>query len=236
MNPRTHLSLIVLIVANVLPIVGVVHWGWNVFEIVVLYWFENLVLGVINVLKMLTCCPEPEEKDASGQPLPDYLQSSNGSALVHHGSKLFLIPFFTLHYGGFCAGHGVFVFAMLGPKTPAGGDADPFKKMADWFSSFPESDIKWFALAIMASHLFSFFHNYIGKGEFRKTTPPELMHAPYGRIVVLHLAIIFGGFVVQAMGSSVGMLTLLIIGKIIIDAKLHLRAHKKLEVNYQMRE
>ena len=57
--------------------------------------------------------------------------------------------------------------------------------------------------------------------------PAELMHSPYGRIVVLHLAIIFGGFAVQALGSSVGLLVLLIIGKIVIDASLHVRAHKK---------
>jgi hypothetical protein len=54
------------------------------------------------------------------------------------------------------------------------------------------------------------------------------MHAPYGRIVVLHIAIILGAFAIAAVGSSVGLLILLIIGKIIIDAKLHIRSHKKL--------
>lgn len=229
MNPRPQLSLIVLIVVNLLPIYGVIHAGWSVFEIVALYWFENVVLGAVNILKILCCCPGAEEKDASGKPLPDYLQSSNGSGILHHASKLFLIPFFTVHYGGFCFVHGIFVFAMLGPKKSGGGDGGPSDNMGDWFSNFSDSGIKWFVLAIIASHLFSFFHNYIGKGEFRKTTPPELMHSPYGRIVVLHLAIIFGAFAIAALGSSVGMLILLIIGKIIIDAKLHLRSHKKIE-------
>lgn len=225
MKLRAHLSLIALIAANVLPIIGVVHWGWDVFEIVVLYWFENLVIGAINILKILSSCPQADDKDAAGNPLPDYLQSSNDSGLAKHVSKLFLIPFFTVHYGGFCFVHGVFVFAMLGSKNAAG--EDPVRKMGDWFGGFMESDIKWFAYAIIASHLFSFFHNYIWKGEFRKVMPAELMHSPYGRIVVLHLAIIGGGFAVHSLGSPVGLLILLIIGKIVIDASLHVRAHKK---------
>jgi len=222
-----HFSLIFLIVANLLPIIGVVRWGWSVFEIVALYWFENVVIGVVNVLKILCSCPKSEETDVSGKPLPDSLRGLNAGGFMNHASKLFLIPFFSIHYGGFCFVHGIFVFALLGPKNPAGGDGDPFKNMGEWFQGFFNSDIKWFAIAIIASHFYSFFHNYIGKGEFRRMSAQDLMNAPYGRVVILHLAIIIGGFVVQALGSSVGLLTILIIGKIIIDAKLHLRAHKK---------
>lgn len=225
MKPRAHLSLIVLIVVNLLPILGVIHANWSVYEIVVLYWFENVVIGVVNVLKILTCSPNGDP--AEEQKLPDYLRPSASTGMLQHLSKIFLVPFFSFHYGGFCFVHGIFVFALLGPQKATGGDGDPFKNMGDWFGSFADSNIKWFVLAIIASHLFSYFHNYIGKGEYRRMKPDDLMSAPYGRIVVLHIAIIFGGFAVQAMGSSVGLLILLIIGKIIIDAKLHLRSHKK---------
>lgn len=125
--------------------------------------------------------------------------------------------------------HGIFVFGLLGPKSKEGGHGDPFDNMGNWFSSFVNTDVKWFVLAIVASHIFSFFKNYIGKNEYTRSTPDKLMHEPYSRIVVLHLAIIGGGFIVQELGSSVGMLILLIIGKIIVDAKLHMRAHKKME-------
>ena len=227
MKPRAHLSLIVLIVVNLLPIFGVIYANWSVFEIVALYWFENVVIGVVNVLKILTCCPTDDSEE--DQKLPEYLRPSASTGMLQHLSKIFLVPFFSFHYGGFCFVHGIFVFALLGPKKAAGGDGDPFKNMGDWFGSFPDSNIKWFVLAIIASHLFSYFHNYMGKGEYRRMTPADLMNAPYGRVIVLHFAIILGGFAVQALGSSVGLLMLLIIGKIIIDAKLHLRAHSKLE-------
>jgi hypothetical protein len=225
---KVSVSLIILILVNLLPIIGVIYAGWDVFEIVVLYWFENVVIGLVNVLKIITCCPGAVLSDEDKK-LPEYLQPQASNGALHHLAKFFLVPFFTFHYGMFCFVHGVFVFALLGPKKATGGEIDPFFNMGNWFGSFADTNVKWFVLAIIGSHFFSFFHNYLGKGEFGKSTPKDLMHAPYGRIVVLHIAIILGAFAIQAMGSSVGMLILLIIGKIIIDAKLHLRSHKKLE-------
>jgi len=83
-------------------------------------------------------------------------------------------------------------------------------------------------IAIIASHLVSFGWNFIGKGEYRRATASDVMKAPYGRIVVLHITIIFGAFVITALGSPVFLLFLLIVGKILLDAKLHLRSHRKL--------
>lgn len=226
MKSKVPVSLIILILVNLLPILGVIYANWSVFEIVALYWFENVVIGVVNVLKILTCCPNSELSDEDKK-LPEYLQPSGTGGVLHHLSKLLFVPFFSIHYGGFCFVHGIFVFAMLGSKSATGGDGNPFTNMGNWFSSFLNTDTKWYVLAIIASHLFSFFYNYIGKGEFRRNKPGDLMGAPYGRVVVLHLVIIFGAFAIAAMGSSVGMLILLIIGKIIVDAKLHLRAHNK---------
>lgn len=223
---KIPISLIILILVNLLPILGVIYANWSVFEIVALYWFENVVIGLVNVLKILTCCPG-SEPSAEDEKLPEYLRPAASVGALHHLSKLFLVPFFSIHYGGFCFVHGIFVFVLLGPKNASGGDGDPFVNMHQWFGSFPNSSTQWFVLAIVASHLFSYFHNFIGKGEFRRTTSGELMSAPYGRIVVLHIAIILGAFAIAAIGSSVGMLLLLIIGKIIIDAKLHIRAHRK---------
>lgn len=55
-----------------------------------------------------------------------------------------------------------------------------------------------------------------------------LVGQPYSRVVVMHIAIIAGGFVTMTLGSPVGVLIMLIILKTIIDMKLHLRQHKKI--------
>lgn len=105
----------------------------------------------------------------------------------------------------------------------------PFSEMSKMVSQIFESGGKWFVVAIIGSHFFSFCFNYIGKREYSKTSAPALMAAPYGRIVMLHVAILFGAVVITALGSPVFLLLLLILGKIFLDAKLHLRSHRKLE-------
>lgn len=230
-------SLIVLIAANLLPAAGVLLWGWSVFEIVALYWFENVVIGAVNILKMLTATGELPAKGGSGTAgfarenpeMPEYHRNPAAGGVAQHGMKLFIIPFFTVHYGMFCFVHGIFVFTLLGGK--GGGmmmSGGPFEGMGRNISDIFAAGGKWFVLSIIASHLFSYFTNYIGKGEFRRISAPALMAAPYGRIVVLHIAILFGAFVITILGSPVFLLLLLIAGKIALDAKLHLRSHRKI--------
>jgi hypothetical protein len=81
-------SVIVLVLANLIPLGGVLFFGWQVFPIMFLFWLENVVVGAFNVVKMI-------------------LARGPGS---HVGVKLFLVPFFTVHYGIFTLVHGVFVF------------------------------------------------------------------------------------------------------------------------------
>jgi hypothetical protein len=69
--------------------------------------------------------------------------------------------------------------------------------------------------------LFSFFGNFIGAGEYRRTSAKELMTRPYGRIFVLHVTVLFGAALIQWLGSPVTMLVVLIAAKIVLDLKLH---------------
>jgi hypothetical protein len=51
------------------------------------------------------------------------------------------------------------------------------------------------------------------------------MMQPYGRVVVLHLAILGGGFLVMLMGMPVAGLVLLIVLKIGLDVLAHAKQH-----------
>jgi len=83
--------LIALLAANTIPLWGVAFLNWDAFVIVALYWSENLIIGFYNVLKIA------------------FARTTNASDIVTHLSKLFLIPFFIIHYGGFTAIHGLFI-------------------------------------------------------------------------------------------------------------------------------
>jgi hypothetical protein len=42
-----------LVLANLVPLAGVVWFGWSVRTVLIVYWLENGVVGAFNVLKML---------------------------------------------------------------------------------------------------------------------------------------------------------------------------------------
>ncbi len=46
--------LLFLIVANLLPVYGVLVWDWNVFAVMFLFWCENVVIGLFGVAKTAT--------------------------------------------------------------------------------------------------------------------------------------------------------------------------------------
>ncbi len=218
----TSISVLALVIANVLPIYGVIFFGWDAFLIVLLYWAENLVIGFYNILKIIFA--------KVNHPL-------------EHLGKLFLIPFFAAHFGGFCAVHGIFIFLLFGQGEgdsvfPAsGGETWPcffvFLQLLfgvihhGWVTLGP--NVKLAVVALFLSHGVSFVQNYLIGGEYKNIKGDQLMSAPYGRIMVMHIAILFGAFISMAIGSPAGILILLIALKTVVDIKLHLKQHVKLQ-------
>src|SRR5262249_10141343 len=84
----------VLVGANLVPIAGALFWGWAVQDIVFLYWMENLVIGVFNILRILAAEPDQTELAKRGLEVTDV-----GSMLLAKGV---LAAFFLVHYGAFC--------------------------------------------------------------------------------------------------------------------------------------
>jgi hypothetical protein len=85
--------------------------------------------------------------------------------------------------------------------------------------------VAWGALGLAISHGASFVFNFVGRKEYLRVSPGSQMFAPYGRLVILHLAIILGAFVSITIGSPIGALIVLVILKTIVDLTLHLREH-----------
>jgi hypothetical protein len=82
-------------------------------------------------------------------------------------------------------------------------------------------------LGLWVSHGISFIHNYLIGGEFRRTKLSTLMSQPYGRIVVLHLTILIGGALMMALNSPTVGLVLLVLLKIALDLRAHLKERAK---------
>jgi hypothetical protein len=106
-----------------------------------------------------------------------------------------------------------------------------FPGVADFWKVIGEFGLGWAILGLVVSHGVSFVTNYIGKNEYRRVGLMELMNQPYGRIVVMHLAILFGGFLVLALHSRTPALLLLVALKIGFDLRCHAREQKKSAAN-----
>src|SRR2546427_2499829 len=47
----------ILIAANLIPLYAVLFWNWQVFPLLVLFWVENVIVGALNAVKLLTADP-----------------------------------------------------------------------------------------------------------------------------------------------------------------------------------
>ena len=120
--------------------------------------------------------------------------------------------------------HGIFVIALFGGglKQHMG-----FPTPETFWRIAHENYLGWAILGLAISRGISFVTYYLISGEYQRASLPQLMQQPYGRIVVLHLAILGGGFLVMALHSPELGLLLLVALKIAFDLRGHFAERKK---------
>ena len=195
-------SLAVLIAANLIPLVGVLLWDWDVFLLLLLFWCENVVIGIFGIARMIVA----GKTDSAAE-------------------NLFLPLFFLVHYGGFMFGHFMVLFGMYSSTVEEGGK---LVAPADYYLVMTES-LHWVAiLALFVSHGWSFVENYMGKREHERLTPGQAMALPYRRMFITHIALLVGGFFLVEKGEPLAGLILLVVLKIGLDVVFHRREHARL--------
>lgn len=201
------MSAAVLVAVNVIPLIGVAFWGWSLMMILVLYWIESGIVGAINIFKIAR---------VDGP-------ASSASGLVRGG----LIGFFILHYGTFWVVHGAFVFLMpvFAGLTSLGTNGTGFA-VAD-FGPLSMDGVLLSAAALTASHVVSFFVNFLGRREYLLVTAQQQMLSVYGRVIVLHVTILGGAFLAGFFGTPFAALVVLVALKTVVDLFFHLREHDR---------
>ena len=134
-------------------------------------------------------------------------------ALTAGLAALFLVPFFVVHAGMFMAGHLVFLLVLFVDRPAAGWES--------WLQ-----DLGLGVLAFALSHGYSFWANFRRRHE-TYGKPQDVMTGFYGRIVVMHLTILFGGWIVLLLDEPAGALVLLVALKTGADAWAHLRERRR---------
>ena len=213
-----------LVLANLVPLAGVLWFGWNVRTVLIVYWLENGVIGAFNVLKMLRAQgPDPVQPDVIVAPDGRRIRVPvSAASLVPPGlERLAAIPFFIVHYGLFWLVHGIFVlslplFATAAADQAFGTDMPP-----------EPGQILVVLIVLAISHGVSYRLNYIGRGEYLRVSPFQQAMAPYGRLVILHVTIIVGGMAIAVTGASAAAIVVLVLLKTAMDLGFHLREHRE---------
>ncbi len=183
-------SLYLLVAANLIPIGGVILAGWDIGDIMLLFWLESAIIALFNILKMLR---------------------------ISGPVAIFYSIFFIGHFGAFMAVHLMFIFGLFIENE---GASASIPEVLAIFESM------WVAVvALFISHGFSFKQNFINKKEYLRLNIKDQMHKPYSRIMIMHVTLIIGGFLVLALDSRLLALMLLITLKVIVDLKSHIREH-----------
>jgi len=214
----SRLAVVFLVVVNLIPIFGVLFFDWDLFSLMMLYWMENIIVGLFNPIKMAFATGVDEK-------LSEF-------PLASVGLKIFLIPFFTFHYGLFCLVHGLFIVAFFGQSGFFSNSTDgsvPNELFSGGFIDTLANNFGWALLSMVLSHGLSLALNYFGQREYLKANIVEMMFQPYKRIVVLHLTILLGAFLAMGLGSPMIALIFMAILKIIVDVISHVVEHMKFQ-------
>ncbi len=182
-----------LLLANAIPLLGVLFFNWSVGDVMLVYWAESAVVGIYNIAKMW---------------------------IIGRWAALFVGIFFIAHYGAFMVGHLFFIYAFMIRDPESTGGIPMTEVTADLVALLPA------LIALFVSHGISFYQNFLGHREYEGKNMNRQMGEPYKRIVLMHITIIFGAFLVMAFDNAVPVLILMIALKIGADFRAHLSEHK----------
>ena len=195
-------STLILLAANLVPLVGVFMWGWDAFVLLVLYWLETAVIAFWTVVRIATM---------SRESLGDL--NFEGADKTKPASPIALAAFFTVHAGIFMAVHFMFLWELF-----AGGWARKIHGPRQFVDELVIGTGLWVPLLVLfvvrgGLIMFETAEPYL-RGAFRlapkQTDKSAAMLSPsetvlfglYTRIFVMQFTIILGAWFALLLGTA----------------------------------
>ncbi|MCU4739912.1 DUF6498-containing protein [Natronoglomus mannanivorans] len=211
----SRMAVVGLVLANLVPLVGVVGFGWTLHSILVIYWLESGVLGAAYVAKIRRAEGEDDPDELPEWEFSGFGESETKSLADLVGtSNRRIVSQFVRYYLVFWLFHGVFVLYGLPNEYPSLEVASP-------------SVVAVAAVGFTVSHAVSYRINYLGAREYERNGPVALMGEPLHRSFVLHVTIVFAGIPIELAGSPAGAVGLLVVLKTYFDLEAHRREHER---------
>ncbi len=189
--------VLLALLLNLVPVVFAALFGWSLVGLMLLYWAENVIVGAINMPKMLL--------------------TAYGGKPRHPFSVLFDVPFFVFHYGMFCVVHGVLILVLFNGEPEQSVD-DPRNLPMLFLRQVHLDRFLALSLVLLATwHLYRFVFDWVLVRQWRRTDLMHQMFEPYGRIVAVHIAVLVGGFAASLLGNPLVAVLLLALLKTVLE-------------------
>ncbi len=216
-----HPSTLFLIGADMVPIFGVVYWGWDVFVLLMLYWLETAVIGLWMIARIAI---------APAGSLGPVLINGRPATL----SSLWMAGFFLLHGGVFMGGHLLFLWVIF-----SGAWSEKIHGITDFYNLMVIENGLWIPLLLLfAARGFAFLVHAVRPAAILRLE--QLLHLPttvpapagtdagsivgefYSRIIIMQVTIIASAFLAVIIGSLTPLIIMVAL-KTLADVALHLR-------------
>jgi hypothetical protein len=195
------------LVVNLIPLYGVLSWGWDTFQLLILYWIETVVIAFWTIRRLARLPGEQKKPNAA---------------------PFNLAEFFTLHAGMFIGVHFILLWAFF--------SYDWFRKVHGVGSFFFELFIAngvWVAIVCMlVLHAISYLvdakpgHDggaprHLVQTSARTTGDPvmPIIGGLYVRIIITQIAILVGAWF-SGFTNSLAPLVIVIVLKTLVDLGL----------------
>jgi hypothetical protein len=243
-RPSPQWAVAALVAANAVPLVGVLAGGWRTFDLLLLYWLENAVVGAFTLARMLAPAKADARTGRRARSAGARRRRRGGARGRRRGATgeppaivagLILAPLLLAHYGAFWILHGMVLVGLFGgdptgtPRVAFGADAADLALAAlvEAAARLRDGGLAVPVAALVVSHATSFVVQFLRDPAERSLSASTWAVRPYGRVVVLHVALVLGGVAVVALGETLPALVVLVAAKTLIDLRAHRIAHRR---------
>jgi hypothetical protein len=211
-------SALFLAAANLMPLVGVLAWGWTAFPVMLLIWIEAVVIGAITVLKTIFAYPT----QFFGWFLkPLFLPLFAPIVVIPYAIYLGLLAFFVFAvFAPEAVGHAV--YSILWPNDGHSTDLLSQDQAVQVLLAQLDTPLAVAIGLMVAGHLVSFVWYFFVRGGCNRVTLREVAFQPMQRSwlmlgVFISVLILFGFGFGDQWNAPIWLLVPIILAKTALD-------------------
>ena len=193
---------------------GLVFWHWDPLLVVMAYFFETIIIGVIHMFKMGVVLRVGKAQQLEEQ--------TNPKQSLHHPG---VILFFMVHYYMFVAGQSIFIFSFFEKKVPA--FVSGFNLLENYGWLFRQQEfVLLFAIQAVTQITYAIRYWAI-PAIYQQQTIQGMFIQPYIRIFIQQFATILAGFFFIIMQSGFAAAVLVVLLRLLVDSWLLTAKHNE---------